>query len=170
MGYKNEVIKKLVWELKLQNRNFWTHKNKTKSLYLKNWASYRITNLSQTPGLRGLRTGCFVKSCLLNPCLLSLAPPAPQKATLFPTTIINSLDGTIGNICNIWHSTGPLFWITEKYIIYLTNLKGHLGKISSMFWGTTSGPKIVLAEPKTRFYNSAVDTSVFLSWGPSNFI
>ena len=79
------------------------------------------------------RTGCFVKSYLLNPCLLSLAPPAPQKATLFPTTIINSLDGTIGNICKIWHSTGPLFWITEKYIIYLTNLKGHLGKISRIF-------------------------------------
>ena len=43
-GIKNEVIEKLVGELKLQNMIFRTYKNKTKSkiwaLYLKNWASY----------------------------------------------------------------------------------------------------------------------------------
>ena len=38
-GIKNEVIEKSLRELKLQNMNFRTHKNKTKS---KNLANYRI--------------------------------------------------------------------------------------------------------------------------------
>ena len=37
----------------------------------------------------------------------------------------------------------------------MTNLKGRFGKISCIFGGTTLRPKIVLAEPKMQFYNSA---------------
>ena len=44
-GIKNEVIEKLVGELKLQNMIFRTHNNKTKfkrwALYIKNWARYK---------------------------------------------------------------------------------------------------------------------------------
>ena len=43
---------------------------------------------------------------------------------------------------------------SRKIYIYVTNLKGPFGKIYRIFRGTTLGPKIVLAEPKTRFYNS----------------
>ena len=57
-------------------------------------------------------------------------------------------------ILKIWHSTSPLFCEAEKWINYSTNMKGRFGKISRIFWGTTLGPKIVLAEPKTPFYNS----------------
>ena len=51
-GIKNEVIEKLVGGLKLQNMNFRTHTNKTKSkiwaLYLKHWGSYRIFHFFAT--------------------------------------------------------------------------------------------------------------------------
>ena len=45
---------------------------------------------------------------------------------------------------------------SRKIYIYLTNLKGRFGKIYRIYRGTTLGPKIVLAEPKTRFYNYVV--------------
>ena len=57
-------------------------------------------------------------------------------------------------IFKILHSTSPSFWIAEKFINCLTNLKEYFDKISSIFWGTTLGLKVVLAEPNMRFYNS----------------
>ena len=36
----------------------------------------------------------------------------------------------------------------------------HFGKISRIFWGTTLWLKIVLAEPKTRFYDSGLTLKV----------
>ena len=72
--------------------------------------------------------------------------------------------------CKKFPSTGPLFWVAENTETICAIWKGVLAKISRIIWGTPLVPRIVLAEPKTRFYNSAVDTSVFLPWGPSNFI
>ena len=96
-----------------------------------------------------------------NPVSCRRHPKHCKQNTLFHTAIINSLDANIGNRCKIWLSTGPLFWLAEKYINYFTNLKGCLGKISRIFWGTKSGQTIVLAEPKTRFYNSGYFSQIW---------
>ena len=48
---------------------------------------------------------------------------------------------------------------TIKYFNYLTNLNGCFGKIYRIYSGTTLGPVIVLAEPKTCFYNSGYQVS-----------
>ena len=62
----------------------------------------------------------------------------------------------------IWPLTDPLLWVAKNIETIWAIWNGVLAKISRIIWGTTLVSNIVLAELKTRFYNS-VKTYVSLS-------
>ena len=55
------------------------------------------------------------------------------KKIQFHATLDFTPNTNIDNRCKIYHAQGLLFWVTEKYIDYLTNLKERFGKISRIF-------------------------------------